>query len=401
MKHAANESCARNSALAARIVTMATVTGTNAGEILDEADGVSDGADTISGLGGDDILVGSGGADTLDGGAGVDAAWYGNSSAGMTVNLATGVGTGGDAQGDTLINIENIVGSSWADFLIGDANTNNISGQSGNDTVIGGGGADTLWGNSGNDTLKGGGGADSLDGGLGYDTASYGDSTAGVSVSLIGDTAFGGYAEGDELNSIENLTGSPYADDLLGNNGVNVLKGMDGNDTLKGYGGNDTLEGGDDQDGLYGMDGVDVLHGDNGNDYLDGGDNNDNLDGGNSTDTLVGGLGEDTLTGGAGGDTFVFKSLADSTVAVPDDVMDFSAAAGDKIDLSQIDANTLVAGNQAFTWIGNDNAFVEAWGAGQLRFYGGLVEGDVDGDFVVDFRIQVTSPPLPETAFIL
>jgi Ca2+-binding RTX toxin-like protein len=222
-----------------------------------------------------------------------------------------------------------------------------------------------------------------------------------VVVSLYTDYANGGDATGDELNSIENLNGSSQDDVLFGNDGINVLKGMDGNDTLKGYGGSDTLEGGDDQDGLYGMDGVDVLHGDNGNDYLDGGNQNDNLDGGANNDTLVGGLGEDTLTGGAGGDTFVFKSLADSTIAAPDDVMDFSAAAGDKIDLSQIDANTLVAGNQAFTWIGNDNAFVEAWGAGQLRFNGGFVEGDVDGDFVVDFRIQVTSPPLPDTAFIL
>jgi serralysin len=203
------------------------------------------------------------------------------------------------------------------------------------------------------------------------------------------------------LNSIENLNGSSHDDDLWGNDGVNVIKDMDGADSLKGYGGNDILEGGDDQDTLYGMDGVDVLHGDNGNDYLDGGNNNDNLDGGTNNDTLVGRLGEDTLTGGAGADTFVFKSLADSTVAAPDDVMDFSAVAGDKIDLSAIDANTLVGGDQAFTWIGNDNAFVEAWGAGQLRFNGGFVEGNVNGDFVVDFRIQVTSPPLPESAFIL
>ena len=221
-------------------------------------------------------------------------------------------------------------------------------------------------------------------------------------VSLITDTAAYGDAEGDELNSIENLTGSAYDDDLWGNDGVNVLSGMDGNDTLKGFGGADTLYGGDGNDTLYGMDGIDTLHGENGNDTLDGGNEDERLlVGGTGNDTLDGGLGEDTLTGGAGGDTFAFNALAESTVAAPDDVIDFSAAAGDKIDLSAIDANTLVAGNQAFTWIGNDNAFVEAWGAGQVRFNGGFVEGDVNGDFVVDFRIQVASAPLPETAFIL
>jgi hypothetical protein len=61
----------------------------------------------------------------------------------------------------------------------------------------------------------------------------------------------------------------------------------------------------------------------------------------------------------------------------------------------------LVAGNQAFIWIGNDNAFTPDFGAGQLRFNGGFVEGDVNGDFAVDFRIQVTSAPIHEYGFVL
>ena len=276
-----------------------------------------------------------------------------------------------------------------------------LTGLEDNDILKGGGGADTLYGDSGNDTLKGGGGADTLNGGSGVDTADYYGSSDGVFISLYNDVAAYGDAEGDELNSIENLTGSAHNDDLWGNDGVNVSRAWTATTRSRVTAATTRSYGGDDNDALYGMDGNDILHGDNGNDYLDGGNHNDNLDGGANNDTLVGGLGEDTLTGGAGADTFVFKSLADSTVAVPDDVMDFSAVAGDKIDLSEIDANTLVAGNQAFTWIGNDNAFVGAWGAGQLRFNGGFVEGDVNGDFVVDFRIQVTSPPLPNSAFIL
>jgi Ca2+-binding RTX toxin-like protein len=389
---------------------MANVFGHDYAETLDATDGVTNGADTIFGyggndsifgLGGNDEIKGGGGADTLNGGSGTDTANYSDSSVGVVVSLISGAGSGGTAQGDTLISIENLTGSAHDDLLVGNDGNNVLTGLEDNDTLKGGGGADTLYGDSGNDRLKGGGGADTLNGGSGIDTADYYCSSDGVFISLYSDVAAYGDAEGDELNSIENLNGSSQGDSLWGNDGVNVIKGMDGNDTLKGYGGNDTLEGGEDLDQLYGMDGVDILHGDNGSDYLDGGNQNDNLDGGNNNDTLVGGLGEDTLTGGAGGDTFVFNALAESTVAAPDDVIDFSAAAGDKIDLSAIDANTLVAGNQAFTWIGNDNAFVEAWGAGQLRFNGGFVEGDVNGDFVVDFRIQVSSPPLPETAFIL
>ena len=65
----------------------------------------------IVGNGGNNILAGLGGADTLDGGAGTDTASYAASSSGVTVSLATGTGSGGDAQGDTLVNIENLTGS--------------------------------------------------------------------------------------------------------------------------------------------------------------------------------------------------------------------------------------------------------------------------------------------------
>ena len=61
----------------------------------------------------------NGGADALDGGTGTDAADYSGSAAGVTVDLATGTGTGGDAEGDTLSGIENLLGSGLADMLTG------------------------------------------------------------------------------------------------------------------------------------------------------------------------------------------------------------------------------------------------------------------------------------------
>jgi Ca2+-binding RTX toxin-like protein len=119
-------------------------------------------------------------------------------------------------------------------------------------------------------------------------------------------------------------------------------------------------------------------------------DGNDTLTGGNGNDTLTGGANVDTMTGGAGNDTFTFSSITDSGNggATPDVITDFDDNA-DVINLSAIDANTTVAGNQAFIWIGNDNAWSDGFGIGQLRTWNGYLEGDVDGDHVADFRIKV------------
>jgi Ca2+-binding RTX toxin-like protein len=66
----------------------------------------TDGGDRIYGYGGNDWLTGNGGADRLDGGAGIDSAFYDDSTVGVTVNLATGRGYLGSAEGDTLVSIE-------------------------------------------------------------------------------------------------------------------------------------------------------------------------------------------------------------------------------------------------------------------------------------------------------
>jgi len=105
----------------------------------------ADQGDVLHGLAGDDMLFGGSGNDTLDGGPGADimlggacsdTADYSSSAAGVTVNLASGVGTGGDAQGDVLGGIENIIGSAQADALMGGSGANMLAGGPGNDAYF-------------------------------------------------------------------------------------------------------------------------------------------------------------------------------------------------------------------------------------------------------------------------
>jgi Ca2+-binding RTX toxin-like protein len=203
----------------------------------------------LSGGGGDDWLEGGDGHDTLDGGSGIDTASYADSTAAVRVNLLTGTGSDGAAEGDTLTRIENLVGSDHDDDLTGDDEDNVLRGGIGLDELVGGGGNDTLEGGIGNDWLVGGIGADTLTGGSGFDYISYDGSAAGVTVNLAAGTASGGDADGDTFSSIEHLWGSDFSDVLAGNTGDNFLKGGGGDDTLAGGGGADVL---------YGMDGIDT-----------------------------------------------------------------------------------------------------------------------------------------------
>ncbi len=111
------------------------------------------GTSNLYGGEGKDTLIGSLGADNLDGGSGVDVARYANAIGAVTINLLTGTGVGADAAGDTLVDIENVVGGNFADTIIGDGADNRIEGL---------GGADTIEGGLGNDYLIGGAGVDSF-----------------------------------------------------------------------------------------------------------------------------------------------------------------------------------------------------------------------------------------------
>ena len=246
------------------------------------------------------------------------------------------------------------MGSPFGDLLVGNDEINSLFGRDGDDALKGGGGDDFLYGGVGGDTLDGEGG---------IDTVGYHESLAGIVISLIDDTASGGTAAGDQLDNIENIIGSPYGDQLTGDNGRNVLQGAHGDDILRGYGADDLLVGGDDTDRLYGMDGMDDLYGQGGTDWLYGGEHpdhlygqsdNDHLFGDGGGDWLEGGTGVDMLTGGPGNDTFVWNATAETGLTIPtmDTIIGFNFAEGDRIDLSAVDADVFTPGDQAFTFIG-------------------------------------------------
>ncbi|MEO6279813.1 PA14 domain-containing protein [Roseateles sp.] len=298
-------------------------------------------ANRLDGGAGDDMLEGRGGADALVGGAGTDTAVYSGSSAGVTVDLASGTGKGGEAEGDTLAQIENLIGSEHDDTLRGDALAN------------------VLQGGAGDDLLEGRGGADTLQGGAGNDTASYAASAAGVNVSLGTGQGSGGDATGDRLQDIENLTGSGLNDLLIGDAGINKLDGGAGDDELEGGEGADALTGGDGKDtasyldaqtgvvvslanaalntgeakgdtfsgieNLAGSENDDTLIGDGFDNLLIGNPGNDGLQGGAGDDTLVGGAGADVMDGGDGNDT---ASYADSNEGVKVDLTGATASTG-------------------------------------------------------------------------
>jgi Ca2+-binding RTX toxin-like protein len=203
-----------------------------------------DGEDDLHGDDGHDVLLGGDDGDTLDGGEGHDLAYYTDSVEAVHISLAGNTAWGGTAEGDTLSNIEDLAGSIFDDELEGDDEDNWLHGNFGDDTLTGG---------------ANGFGGDWLIGGYGIDTASYEHSPQGVRVSLLDDTAFFGHAEGDELDEIENLTGSAYADLLVGDNDANELTGLGGADTLDGGGGADTMIGGTGDDHYYVDDAGDVV----------------------------------------------------------------------------------------------------------------------------------------------
>ena len=104
------------------------------------ADALSGGADndTLAGGDGDDVLMGGAGNDGLDGGANSDTASYADRTAAVTINLTDPGGDGAAGEADTLTTVENLVGGSGDDTLIGDAGANSIQGGDGRDIVIGG-----------------------------------------------------------------------------------------------------------------------------------------------------------------------------------------------------------------------------------------------------------------------
>ena len=179
----------------------------------------------------------------------------GDSSAANNTSTAHTTVTGADCT---------IIGTFGDDVLIGTNGNDVICGLSGNDRLVGKKGNDTLYGGDGNDRLMGLGGNDLIDGGPGIDRAQYSALAQSVRVNLGLHSATGQGV--DVLISIENVTGSPLQDTLIGDAFANVLIGG---------GGGDRLIGGDGSDALRGGRGNDVLRGGGGNDQLLGGGGSD------------------------------------------------------------------------------------------------------------------------------
>ena len=184
-------------------------------------------ADILRGNGGRNTLAGLEGNDTLDGGGqaafGIiplftaDAADYSNSGAvSVIVNLTLGTAQDGQGGVDTLIGIEDVLGSSGSDTLIGDNGRNGFRGFAGDDSIDG----------LGNDPLLG-------------DFISYFLDPAAVTVDLKTGIARDGYGGTDSLRGIENLNGSKFSDSLRGDDGRNIFQGLSGNDSITGEAGMD------------------------------------------------------------------------------------------------------------------------------------------------------------------
>lgn len=280
-------------------------TGSSADEIFFGGSG----DDTLAGNDGNDRLDGGAGSDNLDGGQGLDIASYQNSLAGVMVDLINQLATGGDADGDSLINIEGAYGSAFTDTFVGDDFAN---------TFFGGSGDDIIFGAAGDDTIEGGSGADTLDGGSGQDTLSYEASDAAVTVDLSSGQVSGGDGDGDSFTGFENLTGSAHGDSLTGDAAFNQIDGGEGDDFIHATAGGDFIFGGEGSDTLIfaasdaavtvnlssrdysgGLaSGVDALSIEN----IIGSDHADSLTGDDDTNILSGGGGDDILNGGGGPD---------------------------------------------------------------------------------------------------
>ena len=309
--------------------------------------------DFLYGQLGNDWLQGGPGDDIVDGGADFDTASYLDATGGITASLESGTSSGNRGN-DTLVSIERLEGSNFANSLTGGFEAPvQLWGQGGNDTLLaqlfgfgseldGGPGNDRLVGpagfmagGSGNDqleggtfeldggpgddhllgadfefnTLVGGPGSDWLDGGGGdeTDTANYETEPSAIRADLAAGTVV--TASGtDRLTSIESVEGSTQADTIRGDDGDNGLIGdgrfqvRGGNDLIEGRGGDDFLAGRFADDRLFGGRGNDQLTGGEGDDVLKGGDGDDRLEGGENQFPDILRSGDDELYGGAGDD---------------------------------------------------------------------------------------------------
>jgi Ca2+-binding RTX toxin-like protein len=318
------------------------------------------GNDTISSGGGDDRILfatGKNGFDAIDGGTGLNDR-ISATAAGVTIGLESLIGIEAiDAGGFADVKTAGSTAASSLDFSAVSLNgITQIDAGSGNDTVLGSTADDVIIGGKGNDTLRGNGGndlfkvgastgTDIYDGGLGADRIEAWASNVTMTVT------------GTNIAGVETISSAGFAGfKLVGTRAANTL----------------------------GFSGVAL----SGIALISGGSGNDAITGSAVADFIEGGAGRDTSTGGAGADTFVFNSASHSKGSSNIDRITDFLQGQDRIDLSTIDANTQLVGNDAFSFIGNV--------AGQLRFDTTSIAGvtrmlaDIDGNSATDMEIHLT-----------
>ena len=346
------------------------ITGYDTGAWLDGKAG----DDSLTGGAGNDLLIGGAGKDVLKGGGGQDIAQYAGRHADFTITRLAGdqfeVRDRAGIQGsDQVSAVEWLLFDDKAVHLT-DMTVAPISAVAGLFGGVGTGSVGT--GSVGTGSVGAGespkppkpvAGTDLL----GTSGKNVFDVTkAGVTVQGLGDidtvrasVSFTLGADVERLNLTGTAaidgTGSAHNNHIYGNDATNVLQGMSGVDRLWGRGGDDQLFGGDGNDKIYGDAGRDVIDG---------------------------GAGQDKLKGGAGADVFSFKSASDSARGQGDKVLDFKSGL-DTIDLTAIDADTMMAGDQAFVWGRADADATSLWARN------GWLYGDTNHDGIADLAIHV------------
>lgn len=296
----------------------------------------------------DDYFYGSTGRDIINGGGGTDTVDYSNMTGGVDVEFTpystqTTRDSVTKASGnyDTIYQAEVYIGTDFDDTATGDTEDNDFTGL------------------DGDDVFEGGEGADTFDGGSGTDTALFDNATTRVIVDLQNNAVNFGEAVGDTYTDVENLVGSDFNDQLRGNSLDNDFVGGSFSDRLYGRAGDDILNGETGADAIYGNAGVDSMTG-----------------------------GDDTLR-----DRFIYFNMSETGTGGGnrDIITDFTSTE-DRIEISRFDADTTTGGNQAFTFVGTAGF---SGTAGELRYFTGsgrtVIQGDVDGNSVADFEIELTT----------
>jgi hypothetical protein len=365
---------------------------------------------------------------SADGGSGDDYLnfyLFGRAAGGGTASVTSNAfdGFGGDGN-DTLNLIWTTLANGGTVQFTG--NTAHFDGGAGADTleaVLGDGTSGNhidLVGGDGNDffqtsdfgignerTIIGGAGDDTIVDVFGFSTAVFDGALSDYTITGLGDGWISivdnrpGAPDGaDQLQNVDQLTfsdGSVLVSDLM-----LPIEGTDGDDELVGTDGDDIIHGNGGDDAIFGFDGNDTLDGGAGNDLLVGLNGDDTLIGGDGDDELIGSAGSDQLFGGAGADLFVARIQTGVDV-----IHDFSGALvfgtnseghvtrvpgeHDKIDLSRIDANVNLDGDQAFTLVQHGFSGTAGEVYSQYDSNTGItsVYLDVNGDAVADTTIQL------------